>query len=102
MAEENPTGLGVAGCPTTRDEEDREQAVVLCRVLELHPDTLTQDELVRDLTGGRPREFSELDWVKRAIGELAGAGLLHRFREEETVRPTRAALRYLELSEASP
>jgi hypothetical protein len=65
---------------------------------ELHPATLTQDELVRELNGGRPRQFCEVDRVERAIRELAGTGLLHRPGEEEMIQPTRSALRYFELS----
>jgi hypothetical protein len=57
-------------------KDDREQAALLGLVLDLYPATLTQDELVRELAGGRPKEFSELDWVQRAIRELVrwGAG----------------------------
>jgi hypothetical protein len=84
---------------TTREEDDREQAAVLRLVLDLHPATLTQDELLRELAGGRPKEFSETDWVQRAIRELAASGLLHRLGDDEMVRPTRAALRCFELSE---
>lgn len=51
---------------TNSEEDDRQQAALLHRVLELHPVTPTQDELLRELIGGRPREFSELDWVQRA------------------------------------
>jgi hypothetical protein len=83
---------------TTWDEDDREQWALLRQVLELHPATLTQDELVRELNGGRPREFCEVDRVERAIRELAGTGLLHSPGEDEIVRPTRSALRFFELS----
>jgi hypothetical protein len=83
---------------TTYEEDDREQWALLRQVLQLHPATLTQDELVRELNGGRPREFCEVDRVERAIRELAGTGLLHRPGEEEMVQPTRSALRYFELS----
>jgi hypothetical protein len=60
-----------------------------------------KDELVRELNGGRRREFSETDWVERAVRELAGTGLLHRPGEEEMVNPTRSALRYFELTEGA-
>jgi DnaJ-domain-containing protein 1 len=86
---------------TNREEDDREQEALLHAVLEFHPATMTQDELVRELSGGRPKEFFELDRVQRAIRELAAAGLLHRPGEDETVRPTRAALRCAELTEAA-
>jgi len=39
-----------------------------------------------------------MDGVQRAIRELAGTGLLHRPGEDEIVRPTRAAVRYCELT----
>lgn len=98
MASENPTGPGTAKCLTTDEEDRREQAAVLHRVLEIHPQTLTQDELIRDLTSGS-REFREIDAVQRAARELAAAGLIHRPGDDEIVRPTRAALRYFDLSE---
>jgi len=83
---------------TNWEEDDREQWALLRQVLELHPTALTQDELVCELNGGRPREFNEVDWVERAIRELAGTGLIHRLGEDEMVNPTRSALRYFELS----
>ena len=94
----HPKGAGDGPAITTWDEDNREEWAVLRQVLELHPTTLTQDELVRELNGGRPREFSEVDRVERAIRELAGTGLLHRPGEDEMVTPTRSALRFFELS----
>ena len=82
---------------TTHDADDREEAAVLRRVLELDPTVLTMDELVRDQTGGGTRDFAEFDATQRAVRDLAGSGLLHRPGEDETVRPTRAALRFSEL-----
>jgi hypothetical protein len=81
------------------DDDDRQQAAILRQVLELHPDELTLDELIRELNGGRTREFSEIDRVQRAVRDLAGTGLLHRPGEDETVRPTRTALRFCDLWE---
>jgi len=81
------------------EEDDREQVAVLRRVLELHPATLTMDELIRDMTGGRAREFSEIDAIQRAVRDLAASGLLHPPAEGEMVKPTRPALRYFELTE---
>ncbi len=95
--QEHLKGAGEAPS-TTWDEDDREEAAVLRRVLELHPDTLTRDELVREMTGGGSREFSEFDAIQRAVRDLSAAGLLHRPGEDEAVRPTRAALRFFELS----
>lgn len=97
MADENPKGLGVDGCLATFDEDEREEAAVLRRVLELHPSALTMVELLRDLTGGRSRDFGDFDATQRAVRDLTSAGLLHPLGEEDMVRPTRAALRYSEL-----
>lgn len=83
---------------TNHEEDDREQAAILHRILELHPVTLTMDELIREMIGGRSREFSKIDPIQRAVGELAGSGLLHRPGEDERVQPTRPALRYFDLT----
>lgn len=96
--QDHPKGAGDGPAITTWEEDDREQWALLRQVLELHPATLTQDELVRELNGGRPREFSEVDRFERAIRELAGTGLLHRPGEDEMVNPTRSALRFFELT----
>lgn len=84
---------------TTHDEDDRCEAAALRLVLDLYPAALTLDELNRELTGGGSRDFSELDATRRAIRDLAGSGLLHRPGEDETVRPTRAAVRLYDLWE---
>jgi hypothetical protein len=99
MANSNPTGTDAPKCLTTHDEDQREEAAVLRRVLEFHPGTLTQDELIRELTGGGSKTFSEADAVQRAVRDLAAAGLLHRLGEDEVVRPTRAAIRFYDLWE---
>ncbi|HET7416942.1 MAG TPA: hypothetical protein VFJ61_04880 [Solirubrobacterales bacterium] len=99
MANPNPTGQGTAKCLTTNDQDEREQLAVLRQVLGLYPAALTQDELIRELTGGRSRQFSDRDAVARAVRDLAASGLLHRPGEDEVVRPTRAAVRCFELSE---
>jgi hypothetical protein len=98
MADEKSTGLGAAKCITTYEEDEREQAAVLRQVLEHHPDALTQDELIRELTAGGSQEMPEVDAVKRAVRDLAATGLFHPLGEDEMVRPTRAAVRYFELS----
>jgi hypothetical protein len=51
---DHPKGAGDGPAITTYDEDDREQAAILRQVLELHPATLTMDELVREMTGGGP------------------------------------------------
>lgn len=98
MAGTNPTGQGTAKCLTTFDKDEREEAAVLRQVLEYHPATLTQDELVRELTAGGSKAFSDVDAIERAIRDLAATGLLHRPGEDGIVRPTRAAVRYSELT----
>lgn len=95
MADTNPTGLGTAKCPTTFDEDEREEAAVLRQVLELHPDVLTRDELIREMTGGGPKGFSDVDALERAIRQLAGTGLLHQ--NGDVIRPTRAAVNFAAL-----
>ena len=83
----------------TWDEDAGEESAVLRQVMEYHPAALTRDELIREMTGGGSRSFSDADRVERAIRELAATGLLHRPGEDEMVRPTRAAVRCFELSE---
>ncbi|MGN6664633.1 MAG: hypothetical protein ACTHK6_10585 [Solirubrobacterales bacterium] len=50
------------------------------------------------MTSGGSTAFADVDRVDRAVRDLAAAGLLHRPGKDETVRPTRAAVRYFELS----
>jgi hypothetical protein len=77
----------------TNDGEDaRVEAVLLGRVLDLHPARVTAEELVRDLAGEEP-DFGSRDAIERAIRELVGAGLLHR-GDDGLVTPTRAALHF--------
>lgn len=51
------------------------------------------------MTGGGSRDFSEFDATRRAVRDLAAAGLLHRPGDDEVVRPTRSAIRFYELWE---
>ncbi len=79
---------------TARDDAATESAI-LQLVLDLHPTTVSFEELVRELGGDR--DPGERDAIERAVRDLAGTGLLHR--SESTVLPTRAALRFDELME---
>lgn len=79
-------------------EEDGQEAAILRRVLEFHPDAFTKDELFREMIQGGSTEFTQVDANDRAIRDLAAAGLLHPLGDEEFVRPTRAALRFFELA----
>lgn len=96
MADENPRGLGAVERPTTAGEDLREQSRVLREVLDLYPESLTLDELIRELTVGSA-EFSEHDWVKRAVRDLISGGLVHRVGD--LVLPTRAAVQFHSLYE---
>jgi hypothetical protein len=98
MADEKSMGPGAARFLTTHDEDQREQRAVLQQILEYHPAALTQDELTREMTSGGSTAFADVDAVARAVRELSASGLLHRPGEDEMVRPTRAALRYFELT----
>jgi hypothetical protein len=84
--EENPTNDG---------DDTRLEAILLGRVLDLHPTRVTVEELVRDLTG-TDDDFSARDGIERAIAELTRAGLLHPVADG-FVTPTRAAVRLGEL-----
>ncbi len=75
-------------------EDMKIEAAVLQQLLALHPAQLSFAELVREIAGGSA-DFAATDPVDRAVGELAAAGLVHR--NDGTVRPTRAALRFHEL-----
>lgn len=96
--QDHPKGASEICAVEPYEEDERSQLGVLRAVLDIHPATLTQDELIRLLSGGRLKEFSEIDRVERAVRELSGDGLLHRPGEDELVRPTRAAVRYFDLS----
>lgn len=80
---------------STAGDDAAMESAVLQLVLDLHPTTVSFEELVREMGGaGGP---GELDAIERAVRDLAGAGLLHR--SESVVLPTRAALRFDELME---
>jgi hypothetical protein len=81
---------------TTAAEDIKDRARVLREVLDLYPETLTLDELVRELTVDSV-EFPERDRVQRAVRDLIAGGLIHRVGD--LVLPTRAAVNFHELSE---
>jgi hypothetical protein len=70
------------------------QAALVRRLLELHPARLTAAELLREMAGEHA-SFAESDAIERALGDLEGAGLLHR--GDDFVTPSRAALHLSEL-----
>jgi hypothetical protein len=98
MADEKSTGLKFPKFLAPHDEDERDQRAVLHQVLFLHPASLTRCELARELTGAGLQRVLGNDAVERAVRELAGTGLLHPPCEAGRVLPTRAALRYYELS----
>lgn len=82
--------------PTNDGTDSHLEAVLITRVLDLHPTRVTTDELVRDLTG-TDEDFAARDGIERAIVELTRSGLLHPVGEDGFVNPTRAAIRLGEL-----
>lgn len=81
---------------TTAAEDIKDRARVLREVLDLYPETLTLDELIRELTADSV-EFQERDRVQRAVRDLIAGGLIHRVGD--LVLPTRAAVNFHELGE---
>jgi len=80
----------------TAAEDIRDRARVLREVLDLYPETLTLDELVRELTVDSV-EFQERDRVQRAVRDLIAGSLIHQVGD--LVLPTRAAVNFHGLSE---
>jgi len=91
-----PSSGGDEHVATTAVEDVRDQTAVLRQVLSLYPETLTVDELVREMTISPQPE--ERDAVERAVRDLAAVGLLHT--EGSRVFPTRAAVAFHDLYEA--
>ena len=81
--------------PLTLAEEDkRDQKAILTLVMDEHPTQLTVSELARAMAPESPVDPVP-DWLERGLHELAGWGLLHR--SDDSVRPSRAALRFQQL-----
>jgi integrase len=80
---------------TTAAQDIKDRARVLREVLDLYPETLTLEELVRELTIDSV-EFEERDRVQRAVRDLIAGGLIHRVGN--LVLPTRAAVNFQDLS----
>jgi hypothetical protein len=75
-------------------EDAAVEATVLRQLLLLHPAQVTIEELILDVAAD-PDAFAERDAIKRAVRDLARAGLVHR--NGEFAIPSRAALRFDEL-----
>jgi hypothetical protein len=76
---------------TTAVQDGRNRAEVIREVLGIYPETMTLDELIRELTVASA-EFSEQDRIQRAVRDLIAGGLLHR--NGDVVLPTRAAVNF--------
>jgi len=88
---DKPSGADYERATTTAEEDHRDQAGVLRQVLSIYPEVLTQDELIREMTGGvSSPAFAECDRIERAVRDLMAGGLLHQ--EAKLVLPTRAAV----------
>ncbi len=94
---DKPRGADDDGAATTAELDVRDQAAVLRHVLSLYPQTLTELELLKEMTGGAGETFPERDRYRRAVRDLAAGGLLRT--EMERLIPTRAALLFHELEE---
>lgn len=82
---------------STHAQDIRDQAVVLTFVLALNPRHLTIPDLARSLNA-EPRDFKRPDAVERAVRELTGVGLVEI--DSGLVRPTAAAIRFLQIIES--
>jgi hypothetical protein len=88
------------GClrPRPNHAQDiRDQAVVLTFVLTLNPEHLTIPDLARSLNG-EGSQFKRPDAVERAVRDLVGVGLV--LIDGGLIRPTVAALRFIEIIES--
>jgi hypothetical protein len=83
--------------PTNAELDARDQAEVLREVLGIYPETLTLDELIRELTVDSA-EFTERDRIRRAVRTLIAGGLLYLVGD--FVLPTRAAVNFHDLPRA--
>jgi hypothetical protein len=79
---------------STAEDDAATESAVLHLVLELHPTSLTGEELVREM-GEAEDGFAGREAIERAVRDLVAAGLLHH--SDGFVRPTRAALRFEQL-----
>lgn len=79
----------------TKDEDSALQAVLIRHLFDVHPATLSEADLLREL--GDPDDFAGRDGVERAIRELAKVGLVEQ--EGKRVLPARGMVRFFELTE---
>ncbi len=74
------------------EEDDRDEEAILAHVIAEYPDQLTMTELAREMKRPDEAEAPPPDWVHRGVRDLVALGLLHH--KADTIRPTRAALRF--------
>jgi hypothetical protein len=77
---------------TVRPQLER---TVLTEVVQLHPELLTVPELILRIAR-RPNDEAEKEEVRNAVRDLRRSGLA-RYRDDEVVEPTHAALRAYDL-----
>lgn len=95
--QDKPSGAGDERAKTTTAEDDAYAEVAVLRaVLQLYPESMTLEELIRQKTVAST-EFSERDRVRQAVRDLIAGGLLHQVGA--LVLPTRAAVYFHELAE---
>jgi hypothetical protein len=82
---------------STKALDLHDQGAVLIHVLSIFPAQTRPQELIRELSEGST-EFSAQDGLERAVRDLLGVGPL--FRCDESLLPTRVALRFHEIVEA--
>lgn len=86
---DKPIGAGNQRAMTNAEIDAREERRVLREVLTIYPESLTLEELIRELTAAPPEGCDE-DGIRVAVLELTGYGLLHRLGD--LVLPTRPAV----------
>jgi HD-like signal output (HDOD) protein len=96
MHDTNPTGAKGDRAIAAGDRDAIDQARVMREVIQLAPEAMTLEELIRELTIASTN-FEERDRIRRAVRDLVAGGLLHRVGE--LVLPTRAAVNYYLLEE---
>ena len=71
------------------------ERTILTEVIELHPELLTIAELILWIAR-RPEDERKKEEIRNAIRDLRRSGLV-RYRDDEVVEPTYAAVRAFEL-----
>lgn len=86
-----------ANCPASpQEDDDRYRRVVVLLLLSVHPATLVEAEVEREIV--EDESFASRDAVAQALRDLAAAGVIHR--RDGLVTLTRAATVTAQLLEA--